>query len=224
MTKHEGQHPRMGACDVCPFIPVKNVEMKECIELSKEVAQTVWEKYNLPVFLYESSASAEHRENRSKLRKGQFEGMNEKVKDPKWAPDFGNNEIHPTAGITAIGARPFLVAFNVNLDTNNLEIADKIAKNVRHLSGGLRFVKGMGVALEDRGIVQVSMNMTNFSKTSLYQSYEMVKMEARRWGVNVVGSEIIGMVPMAALVDVAEYYLGIENFSIEQVLESQIME
>lgn len=224
MTKHEGQHPRMGATDVVPFIPIKNVSMDEAIELAKSVAKEVSEKHGLPIYLYEKAATSKERENLAKVRKGQFEGMAEKIKETNWKPDYGPDSIHKTAGVTAIGARTALVAFNVNLDTDNLEIANKIAKNVRHISGGLRFCKGMGVALEDRGIVQVSMNMTNFEKTPLYRVFELIKIEAKRYGVNVVGSEVIGLVPMDALIDTAEYYLGIEEFSTEQVLEKRVME
>lgn len=223
MTKHEGQHPRMGATDVIPFIPIKNATMDECIKLSKEVAETVYNKYGVPSFLYEKSASKSDRENLATVRKGQFEGMAEKVKDPAWIPDFGT-DIHPTAGITAIGARMPLVAFNVNLNTNDIEIANKIAKNVRHLSGGLRYCKALGIALEERGIVQISMNMTDFTKTPLYRAFELIRIEAQRYGVSIVGSEIIGLVPMDALLATSEYYLGIENFSYEQVLEKRIME
>lgn len=223
LTKHEGQHPRMGATDVVPFIPIKNVTMEECVELSKEVAAEVYKTHGIPSFLYEKSATSTARENLANLRKGQFEGMPEKIKDPEWAPDFGT-EIHPTAGITAIGARMPLVAFNVNLNTNDLEIANKIAKNVRHLSGGLRYCKALGIALEERGIVQISMNMTDFTKTPLYRAFELVKIEAQRYGVSIVGSEVIGLVPMDALIGTAEYYLGIEAFSYDQVLEKRIME
>lgn len=223
LNHHEGQHPRMGATDVIPFIPIKNVTMDECISLSKEVAGKLFENYGVPSFLYEKSASSSERENLANLRKGQFEGMAEKVKDPQWAPDFGTT-IHPSAGITAVGARMPLVAFNVNLNTNDLEIANKIAKNVRHLSGGLRYCKALGIALEDRGIVQISMNMTDFTKTPLYRAFELVRIEAQRYGVSIVGSEIIGLVPMDALIGTAEYYLGIENFSYDQVLEKRIME
>lgn len=223
MTKHEGQHPRMGATDVIPFIPIKNATMDECIELSKAVAQSMFEKHGVPVFLYEKSASASHRENLATVRKGQFEGMAEKVKEAKWTPDFGT-EIHPTAGITAVGARMPLVAFNVNLNTNSMEIADKIAKNVRHLSGGLRYCKAIGIELEDRGIVQISMNMTDFTKTPLYRAFELIRIEANRYGVSIVGSEVIGLVPMDAMLATAEYYLGIEEFSYDQVLEKRIME
>ncbi len=224
LRKHEGQHPRMGAVDVVPFIPIRNVEMAEAIALSKEVAARVSEAYSLPVFLYEESATAPHRKNLAAIRKGQFEGMAEKMTFSEWRPDFGPVTIHPSAGATAIGARMPLVAFNVNLDTANLDIAEDIARKVRYITGGLRYCKAIGVELKDRGIVQVSMNMTDFTKTALYRSFELVKMEARQYGVNVVGSEIIGLVPLAALVDCAVYYLGVENFSPDQVLESRLME
>lgn len=223
LTKHEGQHPRMGAVDVIPFIPIKDVTMEACIELSKEVAQALYETYKLPSFLYEKSARNSERENLAKLRKGQFEGMSEKIKDEAFSPDFGT-EIHPTAGIVAVGARMPLVAFNVNLNTADVEIANKIAKNVRHLSGGLRYCKAIGIEMEDRGITQVSMNMTDFTKTPLYRAFELIKIEAKRYGVSVIGSEVIGLVPMDALIGAAEYYLGIEDFSYDQVLEKRIME
>jgi len=224
MTKHQGQHPRMGATDVVPFIPIKNVSMTEAIELAKEVAKEASERFQLPIFLYEKTASSPNRENLANVRKGEFEGMAEKLTQAEWKPDFGPASIHPTAGVTAVGARMPLVAFNVNLDTNRLEIANNIAKNVRFLSGGLRYCKAIGIELKDRGIVQVSMNMTDYSKTALYRAFELIKIEAKRYGVNVVGSEIIGLVPMEALVDTAVYYLGVEDFSIEQVLETRIME
>ncbi|MGL5262342.1 MAG: glutamate formimidoyltransferase, partial [Bacteroides sp.] len=224
LTKHEGQHPRMGAVDVIPFIPIKNVSEEEAIQLSKEVGQILGETYQFPVFLYEKSATAPHRENLAKIRKGQFEGMEEKIKEPEWAPDYGPAKRHPTAGTVAVGARMPLVAFNINLDTPHLDIAMQISKNVRHINGGLRFVKAMGVDLEERHITQVSMNLTDYTKTPIYRVFELVRIEARRYGVSIVGSEVIGLVPMAALIGSAEYYLGIENFSMDQVLESRIME
>jgi len=223
MTKHEGQHPRMGATDVVPFIPIKNFTMEEAVELAKETAQAVFEAHQIPVFLYEKAASATHRTNLSKVRKGQFEGMAEKVKEDEWKPDFGT-DLHPTAGITAIGARMPLVAFNVILDTNNLDTANAIAKRVRHLSGGLRYCKGIGIAMEDRNLTQVSMNMTDFTKTPLYRSFELIRIEAKRYGVNVIGSEVIGLLPMEAMIQTAEYYLGVEEFSMNQVLEKRIMD
>lgn len=224
LTKHEGQHPRMGAVDVVPFIPIRNASMEDCIALSKEVGEEVAKLYNLPVFLYEKSASAPHRENLAAIRKGEFEGMEEKIHEPQWHPDFGPEQRHPTAGTVAVGARMPLVAFNINLNTNRLDIATAIGKRIRHMNGGFRFVKAMGVELTDRGIVQVSINMTDYTRTALYRVFETVKFEAARWGVTIAGSEIIGLVPMAALIDTAEYYLGIEDFSMAQVLESRIME
>lgn len=224
LTKHTGQHPRMGAVDVVPFIPIRGCTMEEAIALSKEVAGKVSSLYNLPVFLYEKSASAPHRENLAAIRKGEFEGMAEKIKLPDWKPDFGPAERHPTAGTVAIGARMPLVAYNVNLGTDNLAIADSIAKKIRFIGGGLRFCKAMGVELKERGIVQVSINMTDYTRTALYRAFELVRIEARRYGVPVVGSEIVGLVPMEALIDTASYYLGLEDFSLNQVLEARIME
>ena len=224
MRKHKGQHPRMGAIDVVPFIPVRNISMTEAIDFSKDVAKEVAAKYALPVFLYEESATVPKRRNLATIRKGQFEKMAEKIKAPEWKPDYGPVEIHQSAGVTAIGARMPLVAFNVNLGTDDMKIADAIAKNVRHISGGLRYCKAIGIALKERGIVQVSMNMTDYTKTSLYRSFELVRTEAKRYGVNVIGSEIVGLVPMEALIDTAVYYMGIENFTMEQVLEARIWE
>lgn len=224
LTKHTGQHPRMGAVDVVPFIPIKGCTMEDAIALSKELGEEVGRLYNLPVFLYEKSASASHRENLANVRKGEFEGMEEKIKLPEWKPDFGPAQRHPSAGAVAIGARMPLVAYNVNLGTDKLEIANDIAKKIRFLGGGLRYCKAMGVELTERGIVQVSINMTDYTRTALYRAFELVRIEARRYGVSVVGSEIVGLVPMGALIDTASYYLGLEDFSMDQVLESRIME
>ncbi len=224
MRTHRGQHPRMGATDVVPFIPVKNISKEEAIAFSKEVAKEASEKYALPIFLYEQSASQPQRQNLANIRKGQFEGMAAKIKQPEWKPDFGPAKIHPTAGVTAMGARMPLVAYNVNLDTSNIEIANEIAKKVRHIGGGLRYCKGIGIELKDRGLVQVSMNMTDYTRTALYRAFELIRVEARRYGINVIGSEIVGLVPMEALIDTAAYYLGLENFSVDQVLESRIWE
>ena len=222
LNHHQGQHPRMGAVDVVPFIPIRNVTMEEAVALSKEVGKEVAKRYNLPVFLYEKSASAPHRENLAAVRKGEFEGMAEKIKQPEWHSDFGLAERHPTAGTVAIGARMPLVAYNINLNTPSLEIAHDIAKKIRFIGGGLRYCKAMGVELKDRGITQVSINMTDYTRTSLYRAFELVRVEARRYGVSIVGSEIIGLVPMEALIDTASYYLGLENFSMEQVLEARM--
>ena len=224
LNHHQGQHPRMGAVDVVPFIPIKNVTMDEAVSLSREVGEKVAGLYHLPVFLYEKSATAPHRENLAAVRKGEFEGMAEKIKLPEWQADFGSADRHPTAGTVAIGARMPLVAYNINLSTDNLEIATKIARNIRHINGGLRYVKAMGVELKERNITQVSINMTDYTRTALYRAFELVRIEARRYGVTIIGSEIVGLVPMEALIDTASYYLGLENFSMQQVLESRIME
>lgn len=176
------------------------------------------------MFLYEKSASAPHRENLAAVRKGEFEGLTEKMKLPEWKSDFGPAGRHATAGAVAIGARMPLVAYNVNLGTDDLEIATAIAKKVRHVGGGLRYCKAMGVALEERGITQVSMNLTDYTRTAIYRAHELVRIEANRYGVPVVGAEVIGLVPMEALAETAAYYLGLENFSMQQVLEAKLME
>ena len=218
LNTHQGQHPRMGAVDVVPFIPIRNMTMDETVELSKEAAKEVADKYALPVFLYEKSASAPHRENLSTVRKGEFEGLKEKMKLLEWQPDFGIATPHPTAGAVAIGARMPLIAYNINLNTNRLDIAQNIARKIRHIGGGLRYCKAMGVELSEKGIVQVSMNLTNYTKTSIYSAFELTRIEAARYGVTIAGSEIIGLIPLDALVDTAGYYLGLENFSAKQVL------
>ncbi|HES0859316.1 TPA: glutamate formimidoyltransferase [Streptococcus pyogenes] len=224
MTKHHGEHPRMGATDVCPFVPIKDITTQECVEISKQVAERINRELGIPIFLYEDSATRPERQNLAKVRKGQFEGMPEKLLEEDWAPDYGDRKIHPTAGVTAVGARMPLVAFNVNLDTDNIDIAHKIAKIIRGSGGGYKYCKAIGVMLEDRHIAQVSMNMVNFEKCSLYRTFETIKFEARRYGVNVIGSEVIGLAPAKALIDVAEYYLQVENFDYnKQVLENHLL-
>ena len=224
MTKHSGEHPRMGATDVIPFIPIQNVEMDECVKLSKKVAERIWNELQIPSFLYEESAQVPGRRNLAAVRKGQFEGMNEKLLLPEWEPDFGKREIHPTAGITGIGARMPLIAYNVNLNTSDIEIANKIAKAIRSSSGGYQHCKAIGVMLEDRNIAQVSMNMVNFEVNPLYRIFETIRFEAARWGVEIIGSEIVGLAPMKALIDCAEYYLRIEEFDYDtQVLENHLL-
>lgn len=245
LNHHTGQHPRMGAVDVIPFVPVKGVTQEEAIELSKEVGKIIGEEIGIPVFLYEDSATAPERQNLAKIRKGQFEGMKEKIHEPEWHPDFGPSDIHPTAGVVAVGARMFLVAYNVNLDDPNVDHATAIAKRVRHIGGGLRFCKGMGVDLTERHQSQVSMNLTNYKKTAIYRAHEMVRMEAQRYGAKIVGSEIIGMIPEEALRETLAYYLRkeeiaegemsieemakqavdflqVENFQMDQVLEYKL--
>lgn len=223
MSKHEGAHPRMGATDVIPFTPVSNVNIAECIEIAKEVGAELG-KLGIPVYLYEDACTKEDRRNLASVRKGQYEGFFEKIKEENWKPDFGPQEMNVKSGATAVGARVPLVAFNINLDTPDVEVADKIAKKVRHLGGGLRYVKAIGLKLEERNQTQVSMNLVNYEKSAVYQAFEMVKMEARRYGVNVVGSEVIGTIPMKSLLDVAEYYLQIENFSLNQILEKRLLD
>lgn len=222
MTKHKGQHPRMGAVDVVPFIPIKNTTITEADKLARKVAEEVGKKYSLPCILYEKSATSPHKENLASIRKGEFEGMPEKLKSSKWHSDYGPKTIHPTAGVTAIGARMPLIAYNIKLDTNNLEIAKSIGKLIRHSNGGFRYCKAMGVELKEREIVEVSINMTDFNKTAIYRVFETVKMECKRYGINILGSEIVGLVPMKALIDSAEFYLGLENFSLDQVLEYRL--
>ena len=224
MTKHQGQHPRMGATDVIPFVPTMDMDVAECVELSKRVAKRIWEELKIPSFLYEDSASRPERRNLAACRKGQFEGMPEKLLQEEWAPDYGERKIHPTAGITAIGARMPLVAFNVNLATSDVEVAKKIAKVIRGSSGGFRSCKAMGFMLEDRGIAQVSMNMVNYEDTSLCTVYEMIKALAERYGTYIVGSEVVGLTPAKALIDCAEHYLKLENFDCHnQVMEYHLV-
>ncbi len=224
MRKHKGEHPRMGAVDVIPFIPVKDMSMEEAVEVSTGVARAIWQNFRLPVFLYEESAQGPERKSLADIRRGQFEGMKAKIKKPEWKPDFGGPAIHPTAGVVAVGARQPLVAFNVNLDTNSMAVANDIARAVRHQNGGLRYCRAIAIDLKERGIVQVSMNMTDYTRTPLYRALEMVRMEAKRYGVNVVGSEIVGLVPADALVESASYYMGLENFTADQVLEMKLIE
>ena len=224
LRHHKGEHPRMGAVDVVPFIPIQNITMDEAVQLAKETAAEMAARYELPIFLYEKAASQPARENLANIRKGEFEGMGEKLLMPEWKPDFGPDYIHPSAGVTAVGARMPLVAYNINLNTDNLEIANQIARNIRHISGGFRYCKAMGVVLKERNIVQVSINMTDYTKTALYRVFETVRFEARRYGVEIVGSEIIGLAPMAALVDAAVYYLRLEDFKMEQIIEQRMLE
>ncbi len=224
MRAHRGEHPRMGAVDVVPFVPIKNMAMEEAIALSKETAEEIWKTYHLPVFLYEESATSPLRKNLANVRKGQFEGMPEKIALGEWKPDFGEREIHPTAGVVAVGARMPLVAYNVNLDTDDIEIARAIARAVRHINGGLRYCKAIGIELKERKITQVSMNMTDYTQTPLYRALECIRAEAKRYGINVIGSEVVGLVPMAAIADSAAYYMGLEDFSVDKILEAKMVE
>jgi glutamate formiminotransferase len=224
LTRHSGEHPRMGAVDVVPFIPIRGATVAQCVALSRAVGADIAERFGIPVYLYEDSATSENRRNLADVRKGEFEGFAEKMRSADWKPDFGPEKPHATAGAVAVGARAPLIAYNVNLGTADLAIADRIAKAIRHVGGGFRYVKAMGVSLADRGIVQVSINMTNFRKTPLHRVFECVRSEAERHGVPVVGSEIVGLTPAEALFAAAEHYLRIESFSSDQVLEMRLLE
>lgn len=224
MNHHHGEHKRMGATDVIPFVPTVDMSVEEAVELSKQVAQRIWDELGIPSFLYEDSATRPERRNLATCRKGEFEGMPAKLLEPDWAPDYGERRIHPTAGITAIGARMPLVAFNCNLATSDVEIAKKIAKTIRGSSGGLRSCKAMGFLLEDRGIAQVSMNMVNYEDTPLYLAYEMICSLAERYGTRVIESELVGLAPAKALVDCAEFYLKLKDFDCKkQVMEYHLI-
>lgn len=223
LRRHQGEHPRMGAVDVIPLIPVRGISKEETVSLSRELGRRVWEEAGMPVFLYEESATAPHRVNLAAIRKGQFEGMAQKVLEPEWEPDFGGRTIHPSAGVVAVGCRMPLIAYNINLSTSDLSIASQIAKIIRRSSGGFDCVKALGVMLEDRNIAQVSINMTDFNRTPLYRVVELVRMEAARWGVHIVGTEVVGLTPVRALVDSAAYYLQLENFDPDkQILENYL--
>jgi len=223
LTKHQGEHPRMGAVDVVPFVPLSGATMDDCITLAKEFGKEFAERFHVPVFFYEEAASMPERRNLADVRAGEFEGLRDKIgRDPAKKPDSGPDKIHPTAGATAVGAREILIAYNVNLGTNDLAIAKKIAHQLRAKDGGLAYVKALGFELKERGTVQVSMNMTDYNKSQLFKAKELVELFAQRYGVPVLGSEIVGLVPMDALVDSAEFYLKLENFSREQILEKRL--
>ncbi len=223
LNHHKGEHPRMGAVDVVPFVPISGVTMEDCISLAKEFGKEFSETTHVPVFLYEEAAASPQRHNLADVRAGEFEGLRDLMgKDPSRKPDFGPDKIHPTAGATAVGAREILIAYNVNLGSSDLNVAKRIAHEVRSKDGGLAYVKALGFVLKERGTVQVSMNLTNYRKSQLFKAYELVKLFAERNGVPVVGSEIVGLTPLDALVDASEFYLRLENFSREQVLESRM--
>jgi glutamate formiminotransferase len=224
LRSHQGEHPRLGAVDVVPFVPFEGATMADCVALAREVGAAVAARFGVPVFLYEEAATAPHRRNLEDIRRGQFEGLAEKLKDPQWAPDFGPPVPHASAGATVIGARMPLVAYNINLGTADVEVAKTIARAIRHSSGGYRYVKAMGVMLEDRRVAQVSINMTDYTKTPLHRVFETVQAEAARHGVPVIGSEIVGLVPAQALVDAADHFLRLERFQPSQVLERRMRE
>jgi glutamate formiminotransferase/formiminotetrahydrofolate cyclodeaminase len=223
LNVHRGEHPRMGATDVVPFVPLEDITVQECVGLAERLGERIANELGIPVFLYEEAARRPERRNLATVRKGQFEGLRETVRtDPDRAPDFGDPELHATAGATAVGVRKVLVAYNVNLGTSDINVAKRIAKSVRARGGGLTNVKALGFELKERGIVQVSMNLTDYEKSSIFEAYELVKLYADRYGVPVIGSEIVGLVPEKALIDVTNFYLKLENFKLDQVIETKL--
>jgi glutamate formiminotransferase/formiminotetrahydrofolate cyclodeaminase len=221
LTKHQGAHPRLGAADVIPFVPIEGLTLEDCVVLSRHVGSEIWRRYKIPVYLYEAAASTPDRQNLENVRRGQFEGVRDEIaSNPGRKPDFGDPKLHPTAGATIVGARKFLIAYNVYLNTPDVEIAKKVAKAVRFSNGGLRYVKGMGVPV--RGLAQVSMNLTDFEQTPIGRVFEFVKREAARYGVMPVSSEIVGLVPKKALESAAEWFLQVENFDSSLILENRL--
>jgi glutamate formiminotransferase / 5-formyltetrahydrofolate cyclo-ligase len=222
LRTHRGEHPRVGVVDVVPFVPIEGVTMADCVMLARETGEAVAERFDLPVFLYEEASDNPLRKNLEDIRRGEFEGLASKMAVAGWAPDFGPPVPHQSAGATVIGARMPLIAYNINLNTDRLEVAKQIASAIRHSSGGLRFVKAMGVRVEDRNLAQVSINLTNYQKTPIHRVFDMVAREAARYGVGVLESEIVGLVPAAALVGAAEHYLQLERFGPAQILENKL--
>lgn len=223
LTRHTGAHPRMGATDVVPFIPIEGVAIEDCVALAKKVGREIWERYKIPVYFYEAAAQRPERTNLENIRKGQFEGLRDEVpRNPDRAPDVGEAKLHATAGATVVGARKFLIAYNINLNTPDLEIAKRIGKNIRFSNGGLRYVKAMGVDLQARHLAQVSINLTDFEQTPIHRVFEMVKREAERYGLSIVGSEIVGLIPKRAIELTTDFYLQLENFSPAQVFENKL--
>ena len=222
LRSHKGEHPRLGAVDVVPFVPIEGVTMADCVALAKKVGAAVAARFGVPVYLYEEASDNPVRKNLEDIRRGEFEGLPTKMATAGWAPDFGPATPHATAGASVIGARMALVAYNINLATDRLDVAKKIASAIRHSSGGYRYVKAAGFKLEDRGIVQVSMNLTNYEKTPIFRVFETVKREAARYGVAILESEIVGLVPSAALTAAAEFYLQMAGFTPQQILETRL--
>ncbi len=222
MEKHTGEHPRIGATDVIPFIPVKEATMEECVALADELGREIGDKLAIPVYMYEAAAKTPARKNLPDIRKGQYEGLKVEIAKPERRPDYGPARMHPTAGATVVGARQFLVAYNINLGTSDVGIAKKIANCIREAKGGYKYVRAMGVMIDDRQVAQVTINMLDYTGTPLFRVFETVKSEAARYGVNIIGSEIVGLLPMQALLDTADFYLRLEGFSRKQVLEDNL--
>ncbi len=223
MTTHTGAHPRVGATDVVPFIPIAGMTLDDCVALARRVGNEIWKRHRIPIFFYEAAATRPDRVNLENVRRGQFEGLRDELKkNHDRQPDVGEPKLHPTAGVTVVGARKFLIAYNVNLNTSDVSIANKIAKAIRFSSGGFRYVKSMGVELKARNLAQVSINLTDFEQTPMHRVYEAVKREAARYGVMPAGSEIVGLVPKKAIEMAADYFLQLENFSPSQVFENKL--
>ncbi len=221
LTKHQGAHPRMGAADVVPFIPIEGVSLEDCVQIARHVGEEIWKRYKIPIYFYEAAAKSPERQNLENIRRGQFEGIRDEIAtNPARRPDVGDPRVHPTAGATVVGARKFLIAYNIFLSTTDVDIAKKIAKAVRFSNGGLRYVKGAGFPV--RGLAQVSMNLTDFEQTPIARVFEFVKREAARYGVMPVSSEIVGLIPKKALEDAAEWFLQVENFDSSLILENRL--
>ncbi|MFB3825337.1 MAG: glutamate formimidoyltransferase [Bryobacteraceae bacterium] len=225
LRQHSGVHPRIGAADVVPFVPVEGVTLEDCVRLAERTAQRIWEQLRVPVYLYEAAARRPENTNLENIRRGQFEGLREEVRtNPARRPDFGGAELHASAGATVVGARKFLIAYNINLNTPDVDIAKKIARTIRFSSGGLRHVKAIGVRLASRNLAQVSMNLTDFEQTPVHLVFEAVRAEAARYGASILSSEIVGLIPRKALEMSAEWYLRAENFRPNVVLENRLAE
>lgn len=222
MEEHSGQHPRIGACDVIPFVPIMNVEMKECVKMAEETAERIWNELGVPTYLYAEAARLPERKKLPNIRKGDYEGLKVEISKPERHPDYGEPRLHPTAGATVVGARFPLIAYNINLGTSDLEVAKKVAKAVRESSGGLMNVQARGMMMQSRGLAQVSLNLLDYRSTPLYRVFELVKMEAARYGVNVVSSEVIELLPLDAVTDVFTHYLRIDGFARDQILEEKL--
>ena len=223
MTRHQGSHPRMGAVDVVPFVPVRNIGTDEAVEAARQFGGFVG-GLGVPVYYYEEAATSPERKRLPKVRKGQYEALEAKLQDPAWAPDEGPAAFNPKSGAVITGVRFPLIAFNVNLHTTDLSIADRIAKAVRHINGGFRFVRAIGLSLEKEGMVQVSMNLINYTKTPIPRVLETIRSEAARYGVNVAGTELVGPVPLGALEEVLKHYLQVHDFSMEQIIETALLD
>lgn len=223
LREHKGEHPRMGAVDVMPFVPLRNATMDDCIELSHRVGKAIAEETDIPVYLYEKSATVENRKNLAEIRKGGFEGMKEKILQDGWKPDYGERNVHKSAGVIAVGARKPLIAYNVQLNTADVEIAKKISKTIRESSGGLKCVKAIGIMLESKNTAQVSMNLTDYTVTPPHVVVEAIREEAKKYGVEITGTELIGLMPMRALTDAGAYYLQIEDFDSEKKIIEEFL-